>query len=291
MNNLQEKVTICNDAGNRGSNNAFIDQHIVITGGSSGLGFELARQLILMGARLTLLARDTVKLASAAEKLQYLHPSAQVVTEAVDVCDEVAVTNVMQCIAETAGGIDMLINSAGILREGYFEQLSTQSFRDVMEINLFGIIHAIHAALPYLKKSQGRLVNIASMAGLTGVFGYTPYCSAKYALVGFTEALRYELHPLGISVSLACPGEFNSPMVDELDRNRTAENRAHTLMIPKVSVDTIAREILSGILKNRFLIIPGQKARWAAFGIRHFPGIIRAVGDQKVAQTRRNSRD
>lgn len=264
----------------------FRDLHIVITGGSSGLGLELARRLADEGARLTLVARDPKKLAQAAAELRKRQPAVRVGVESLDVGDEDATNQSMQRIAEANGGIDVLINSAGILREGRFEKLPMQAFRDVMEINYFGLVHATRAALPHLKASHGRLVNIASMGGLTGVFGYTPYSGAKHALVGLTESLRYELKPMGIRVHLVCPGEFDSPMVDELERTRTPENRAHTLTIPKATVAKIAQSTLSGIRSNRFLIVPGALTRIAAFNIRHFPRVTRAVGDRAVARAR-----
>ena len=181
----------------------------------------------------------------------------------------------------------MLINSAGILREGYFENLPMSTFREVMETNFFGLLNATRAALPYLKSTRGRLVNIASLGGLAGVFGYTAYCSSKHALVGLTESLRYELQPQGIRVHLICPAEFDSPMVDELDKNRTPENRAQVQTIPKSSVDMIVKDTLAGIRAERFLIIPGGLARIAAFGLRHFPSIFRANGDRTLRKVYR----
>jgi 3-dehydrosphinganine reductase len=193
----------------------------------------------------------------------------------------------MERIAQSGGGIDVLINSAGILREGHFETLPMSAFREVMETNFFGLLNVTRAALPYLRASHGRLVNIASVAGLAGVFGYTPYCSSKHALVGLTESLRLELVPQGIRVHLVCPAEFDSPMVDELDTYRTPENRAQVQTIPKSSVDTIAKDTLAGIRAERFLIVPGTTARLAAFGLRHFPGFFRANGDRTVRKVYR----
>ncbi|MGH8461266.1 MAG: SDR family NAD(P)-dependent oxidoreductase [Stenotrophobium sp.] len=265
----------------------FRNKHIIITGGSSGLGLELAAMLAAEGARIALIARDSTKLAEVAGELRRQYPAAQIDVVSVDVRDEAAISETMRTLATKNDGIDMLINSAGILREGYFERLPMQDFRDVMEINYFGLLHATRAALPYLKKSSGRLINIASMAGLTGAFGYTPYCAAKHALVGLSESLRYELRPMGVAVHLVCPAEFDSPMVDELDRNRTPENRAHTLTIPKATVEQIAAGTLSGIRANRFLIVPGGLTRAAAYNICHFPGVSRMLGDRVVAKAYR----
>lgn len=265
----------------------FRDQIIVITGGSSGLGLELGRRLAAQGARLTLIARNRPRLEQAAQELCACDGGADVSVESLDVRDEAATHACMQRIADARGRIDMLINSAGILREGYFEKLALKDFRDVMEINYFGLLIATRAALPHLRASRGRLVNIASMAGLTGAFGYTAYCASKHAMVGLTEALRYELEPLGIKLHLVCPGEFDSPMVDELDRYRTAENRAHAQTIPKATVATIADATLAGIRAERFLIVPGVATRLVSFANRHFPALTRAFGDRTIKRVRR----
>jgi 3-dehydrosphinganine reductase len=265
----------------------FRDQVIVITGGSSGLGLELAHRLAAEGARLTLIARDRHKLDQAAQELRDRHGGAHVAVESLDVRDEAAINACLRRIADTYGRIDMLINSAGILREGYFDKLALEVFREVMEVNYFGLLIATRAALPHLRASRGRLVNIASMAGLTGAFGYTSYCASKHALVGLTEALRYELEPQGIRVHLVCPGEFDSPMVDELNRYRTPENRAHVLTIPKASAAAIADATMAGIRADRFVIVPGTATRLAAFAIRHFPGLMRALGDRAIRRVQR----
>lgn len=266
----------------------FRDLHVVITGGSSGLGLELAYRLAAQGARLTLVARDLTKLEEAAAEVRLRTPGARIGVESLDVRNEEAAAASMQKIAEGNGGIDVLINSAGILREGRFEKLPMKEFRDVMEINYFGLLNTTRAALPHLKKSRGRLVNIASMAGLTGAFGYTAYCSSKHALVGLSDTLRYELKPMGIRVHLVCPGEFESPMVDELDKNRTPENKAHALTIPKATVETIADGTLAGIRAGKFMIVPGLATRIVALALRYFPGLTRALGDRTIARVQRN---
>lgn len=266
----------------------FRDLHVVITGGSSGLGLELAHRLAAEGARLTLVARDLNKLEEAAAEIRQRMPGARVGVASMDVRDEEAAAALMQEIAEANGGIDMLINSAGILREGCFERLPMKEFRDVMEINYFGLLNTTRAALPHLKKSRGRLVNIASMAGLTGAFGYTSYCASKHALVGLSDALRYELKPMGVRVHLVCPGEFDSPMVDELNKDRSPENRAHALTIPKATVEAIAEGTLAGIRADKFSIVPGLATRLVALAIRYFPGLTRALGDRTIAKVQRH---
>ncbi len=255
---------------------------VVITGGSSGLGLALAEALALRGARVALLARDRSRLDRAAAAVRSRVPNAIINAYAFDVGEDQGLVTGFEQIAGDLGGIDLLINSAGILREGYFDTFSNQDLHQVMEINLFGALNVVRAALPHLERERGRILNIASVAALTGVFGYVAYCASKHALLGASDALRAELGPRGIRVQVACPGEFDSPMVEEMEKTRTPENRAHVLALPKTPMEVIVRDILRGLDSGGFLIIPGRQARLFAFGLRHFPTISRFIGDRKV---------
>jgi len=255
---------------------------VLLTGGSSGLGLALAEPLLRRGDHVTLVARDAAKLATAAEQLRARVPAAEVHVLSLDVSGADVEAGVASAVAHM-GGLDLLINSAGVLREGYFEKLTEQDYRETFDINYFGTLRTIRAALPFLKQSRrGRIVNVASVAALTGVFGYTAYCSSKYALLGFSEALRVELKPQGITVQVVCPPEFDSPMVDALDQTRTPENQAHTLTIPKLEVSTVVSAIMAGLDEQTFLIVPGTQTRLMALGIRCLPGLSRWVADQRI---------
>lgn len=260
-----------------------MSRRILITGGSSGLGLSLAHALAARGDTLALLARDAKKLEAAAEAVRAKTPGARVFTVACDVQDVPALETAFSRVVESMGGLDVLVNSAGVLREGYFESLDLATHREVMDINYFGTLHAIRAALPHLRRSgRGRIVNIASIAGLSGVFGYTAYCASKHALVGLTESLRFELEPQGLVVQLVCPGEFDSPMVDALDRSRTPENRAHAHTIPKVGVDVIVDTVVRGLEGEDFFLVPGTLAKLSVFALQHFPRVGRFLGDLRV---------
>ncbi len=257
----------------------FDGRSVVITGGSSGLGLALADALAARGAELTLVARDRARLTTAAEGIGASHPALSPRTIALDIGDVDAVRAGFAKIER----VDILINCAGVLKEGYFESLPTMAFREVMEVNYFGALNVIRATLPQLRRAQGKIVNVASAAGLSGVFGYTAYCAAKHALIGFSDALRYELRPMGVMVQTVCPGEFDSPMVRALEHTRTPENRAHTLTIPKTRMSTIVRDTLRGVERGRPMIVPGAFTRGAVLATRLAPGLARAVGDRRVA--------
>jgi 3-dehydrosphinganine reductase len=261
----------------------------VITGGSSGLGLALGHALAAGGDRVILVARDAARLQAAGSGIAQECVTHTVFCKVGDVANGADIQKVVDQIAAEHGGIDLWINSAGIMREGYFENLTDTDFREVFDTNLFGTVNCVRAALPYLLKSKGQIVNIASMAAHTGVFGYTAYCASKHALKGFTESLFHELHPRGITVQLICPPEFESPMAAALDRGRTPENTAHTLMIPREPVDVIVRATLKAIATGRYHTITGFNARVMGFAIQHFPVLARAIAQLKIrhVQTKR----
>lgn len=267
----------------------FKDRVVVITGGSSGLGKALAARLAGKGAVLALIARDRKKLEEARDEIMPLCLSGRTVEIfPADVADFKSVEKTFSAISERLSPPDILINSAGILKEGYFETLPMETFRGVMEINFFGTLNCIRAAMPYFKKKgAGRIVNISSLGGRFGSFGYTAYCSSKFAVVGLTETLRCELKPQNIRMHLVCPAEFESPMVDELNTYRTGENRVMTQTAPVLSLDRVADETLAGIMRNRYCIIPGRVSRLLDLTNRWFPSISRAFVDWRIKKVYR----
>ncbi|MBN1365795.1 MAG: SDR family NAD(P)-dependent oxidoreductase [Syntrophaceae bacterium] len=258
----------------------FEGKNIVITGGSSGLGLAIAKELVVRGAAVALIARNREKLEAAKAEIEKVGGKAYIYSS--DVSNIEAITGTFPKIVAEIGAPDILINSAGILREGYFDKLSVETFREVIETNYFGVLNSIKAALPFIIKNRGRIVNIASVGGMMGVFGYTSYCSSKFALVGLTESLRYEVKPLGVKVHLVCPSEFDSPMTEHLNDTRTPENKAQTLTIPRYDIDAMVRDTIKGIEKGKFIIVPGLLCRLTVFGARHFPAITRMVSDFKI---------
>ena len=172
--------------------NTFNNKVIVITGGTSGLGLDLAKLLAPEGAKLVWAGIDSTEADQACKSVLEVSQNATVHGVHLDVTDSTSVNSFQNEVQQKHEHIDILINCAGILKEGYFENLSEDAFQQVMNVNFFGMLKMIKTFLPMLKQSQGRIVNIASMAGLEGVFGYTPYCSSKHAVVGLTKCLDFE---------------------------------------------------------------------------------------------------
>lgn len=258
-------------------------QKIVITGGSSGLGLALARHYARQDADIALIARNAQKLAAVAAELNLLG-SGQVLQRSIDVANTDEAQREIPPLIEELGGIDLLINSAGILKEGYFHELPASAFEQVMAVNVFGLINTVRAALPAIEASRGQITNVASLGGFAGGFGYSAYCTSKFAVVGFTETLRAELKPRGVKVQLLCPSEFDSAMVDELDSYRTPENRACVLSIPKMSIDAVTAASVKCIASNAFTCFPGGNTKVAAWAFRHLPSLARRMIDRTIAK-------
>lgn len=183
----------------------FSGASVVITGGSRGLGLVVARQLASEGARITLLARDAGELGRAQLDLERF--GAQVSAAACDIRDRAQVDRTIAEIAADRGGIDVLINDAGIIQVGPVEHMTIEDFENALATHFWGPLHTILAALPHLRQSRlARIVNISSIGGKIAVPHLLPYSASKFALTGLSSGLRAELAKDGVRVTTVCPG-------------------------------------------------------------------------------------
>ncbi len=263
----------------------FDGQVIIITGGSSGIGKALAGHLVRRGGHVALVARDEDRLAAVQQQLRQTAGAGQrIETFSCDVSDPGAVEKTVGTIADLLGPPEVLVNSAGILRESYFEKQTLETFHELMDINFYGTLNFIKATLPHFKqKGTGRIINICSLAGQVGVFGYSGYCASKHAVRGLTHSLCYELKPQGIKVHIVYPPETDTPMVDDINTYRTRENRIMVKTVPLLlSADAVARDVVRGVERDRFEIVPGLLSRILGFFERIFPALSRMVVDRRI---------
>jgi len=177
-------------------------KQVLITGGSRGLGLELARVCLAKGARVALLGRDADTLASAREEL-----GDGALTFACDVADRGAVRATVDSIVERAGDIDVVIHCAGQIQVGPYKSMTPGDFKSELDTHLFGAIHVVDAVLPSMReREKGHIVLISSVGGLVAVPHLLPYSASKFALAGYGEGLRAELANDGISVTTVYPG-------------------------------------------------------------------------------------
>jgi len=183
---------------------AFADQVVVVTGASEGIGRAFCIALAPQRPRFVLAARNRERLESLAEECRRLGAQARVVPT--DVTDEDACRALIDSAVTAFGRIDVLVNNAGGTMWTRLDEIRDLSiFERLMRLNYLGSVYPTFHALPHLKHSRGRIVAVASMAGLIGVPTRTGYSAAKHAVIGFFDSLRIELLDSGVSVTLICP--------------------------------------------------------------------------------------
>jgi short-subunit dehydrogenase len=261
----------------------FSNKLAFITGGSSGIGLATANLLAAQGCNLVLFARGEKMLDDACKtiKTKMDNPSQRVDYLSMDVANNDDVQKKIKIAVEKFGIPDILINSAGIGAGNYFENISYEQFDRLMKINVYGTRNAISAILSFMKqKGGGHIVNLSSVAGHIGMFGYTLYSTSKYAIVGFSECLRSELKRFNITVTLVCPPEVKTPFVEEEAKTLPREARFVKNMAGLLTPEQAAKAIVRGIQRKKFLVIPGFMANSLLFWHRISNGLLtRLPGD------------
>jgi 3-dehydrosphinganine reductase len=249
--------------------------HAIVTGGSSGIGLAVAHELVRRGARVSLVARGEERLDKAANELRAeAGDDTRVATAAVDVADRAALEASFADLSEKQGPCDILVASAGLTYPGYFEQLDFDHFRELMEVNYFGVLHAVRAVAPsMIERRGGSIVAISSTAGLIGVFGYSAYGPTKFAVRGLFETLHSELAPYGIHVGCVFPPDTETPQLSFEEPLKPSETRAISGSIKPISAEQVARVTLAGIEKGKFWIMADMQTRLLA----RFGGLGREV--------------
>ncbi len=265
-------------------------QHVFITGGSSGIGLALALQAGAAGARLSLLGRDPAKLETAAAAVRAATGAATVVTCSADVADEAAVQAALRQAETVHGPIDLLITSAGVARPGYFEEVPVAVFERTMAVNYFGTLYALKAVIPGMRaRGRGAVVLISSGAGLVGLFGYTPYSPSKFALRGLAEALRAELKPAGIAVTIVYPPDTDTPQLTEENLTKPPETKALTAGGGLWTAEAVARATLTAVRRGRFSVTPGFQLTTLAWLHSLIAPVLRWSFDRIAARARREA--
>ena len=180
----------------------FNNKVVVITGGSDGIGKALIEVLIPLGAKVATCGRNHDKLY----KLRMEYSNVMLHTMACDVSDEKDCQRFIESTIETFGGIDILINNAGISMRSLFNDVDTEVLRKVMDTNFFGAVYCTKYALPSIMERKGTVVGVSSIAGYRGLPGRSGYSASKFALQGWLESLRTELLHTGTEVMWVCPG-------------------------------------------------------------------------------------
>lgn len=197
---------------------------VLVTGAASGIGKSTARRLMRMGCHVY--AAD-LSVAAVTAALQDVVSDGSFTALSCNVTDPEAVTRVAAAVRDGSRGLWGVVNSAGISHapidiknpthiQSGLEKGVNESYQPVMDVNFFGTVRVNQAVFPFIMESQGCVVNIASVAGHVGLPGLAPYCASKFAVLGYSDAVRRELAPYGVSVCTVCPGFVQTPMVNNI---------------------------------------------------------------------------
>ncbi|ACL57835.1 SDR family NAD(P)-dependent oxidoreductase [Methylobacterium nodulans] len=265
------------------------DRTALITGAASGIGAALAEALASRGARLALVDRDAEGLGRVAAALDGRAPA--VTSHLLDVTDAAGVAGLPETVLARHGGLDLLVNNAGVALAGRFEDLSLADFDWVMEVNFRAVVRMTHAFLPaLLRRPEAQIVNLSSLYGIIAPAGQTAYAASKFAVRGFSEALRHEhagsglhvmvVHPGGVATAIARNARTGAG-VDPAEAARGREAFERHLKLPAAAA---AAQILHGIERRRPRLIVGADARQVAIlqrlmPVRYWSVIRRALGE------------
>ncbi len=256
----------------------FAGKIAAITGAASGLGEALAMQLAEAGCHLALSDVQSDPLSAVAEKAS--KHGVTCTTHEVDVASREAVEQYARDVQASHGGAHMIFNNAGVALADHVESLSYEDFEWVMNINFWGVVHGTKSFLPLLRQADdAHIINISSLFGLGAVPSQAAYNASKFAVRGFTEALKMELADSPINVSSVHPGGIKTNIVrngriSESSVSMTKESLSERFDT-KLAITTpekAARTVLQGVLKNRRRILVGTDARIVDKIIRLFPG-------------------
>jgi len=231
------------------------NKRILLTGASSGIGAALAPMLAKEGANLVLLARRKERLDEIAEQIgQQFGSDRKIVLIDGDITDAQVRHRAVQSAVEQLGGLDMLINNAGVGATALFEDSTPETLRRVFEVNFFALFELTQLALPHLKQgTEPMVVNLSSIVGLRGVPHYGVYGAAKFAVTGLSESMRAEFSRYGIDVLLVCPGTTQTEFFDVLHQSTSAP----TLPTHRaVTSEYVATRIVRAMKQGKRKIIP-----------------------------------
>lgn len=256
---------------------------VIITGASSGIGKACAIAFGKRGANIVISGRNKENLEQAAQELQ--KTGAQILAVTGDVSNEEDCKLLIEKTIEQFGGIDILINNAGISMRALFKDLQLDVIRKVMDINFWGTVYCTKYALPYLLKTKGSVVGISSIAGYNGLPGRTGYSASKFAMQGFLDALRIENLKTGLHVLVACPGYTASNVRNAaLVADGSSQGESPRDEEKMMSAEEVAEEIVRAVEKRKRTIVLTGQGKLAVWMNKFFPALTDKLVFNAVAK-------
>jgi short-subunit dehydrogenase len=267
----------------------FVNKNVYITGGSSGIGLSTASMLAGAGANVIIFARTREKLEIALKQIeqQRVSPAQRFAFQRLDVADHGMVNEVMSAAVKDFGVPDLLINCAGRAYPRYFEDIGYAQFDDTLKTNLYSIWSTVSVLVPFMKQKGGTIVNVSSIAGFVGVFGYTDYSASKFGIIGLSEALKQELRQYGISVAVLCPPDTETPGFATENLTKPEETKAISKSAKVMQPDEVAKALIAGIRKDTFMIIPGFDGKLTHVMKGLFPSVVDLVMEGTIRKVQK----
>jgi 3-dehydrosphinganine reductase len=262
---------------------------VIVTGGSSGIGLATAIAFAADGYDVAIIARNPERLerARAEIALACRDDAQRVTTGRADLSDFDMGRAALEALRDEGFAPDVIVNSAGVIVPGEFVSMTLEDIEANMSHGFWSVLYPCRVVAPWMiERHAGHIINVSSVAGFFGVYGYTAYAAAKYAVMGFTEALRSELKPHGVKVSVICPPDVETPGLEFERTLRPPETDVIAGNVKPISADVVAAAILKAVDTGRYMVIPDRRSRlyFRVKGIA--PEIFHAVVDSDVAKTR-----
>lgn len=265
----------------------FNGQVVLITGVSSGIGRQLAIDLAEKGATVIGCGRSEERLQETLTEMRRTSPSSAI--HVCDVGDQAQVNSIVRKVLSDYGKVDILINNAGFGLYQSFVDIPLESIEAMIRTNFLGAVYCTKAVLPsMIERRSGHIVNISSVAGKIGTPNMASYCATKFALIGLTESLYHELRPLGINVSVVCPGPVRTKM--HLLFDRMAPGAPGFLVLKP---EEVSRAVIRSIQKEKFQVVIPFWLALACFIKGLMPNLFRLVSYQalRLRSARKTKRD
>ncbi|MCP3142884.1 SDR family oxidoreductase [Pyxidicoccus xibeiensis] len=247
-------------------------QRIFITGGASGLGKALALRFARAGWKVCIADLNDARGAETLKELSALGPDAHYLR--CDVTREEELVSAAEALTARWGGVDVVVNNAGVAQAGAIEDVSIDNWRWIIDINLLGVVRGCKVFTPLFKKQgHGHFVNVASMAGLLDVPLMSSYNATKAAVVSLSETLQNELADARIHVSVVCPSFFKTNLTDSLRTTDPTMGATMARLLEKspITADDIANDVFRAVERREFYILPHEEGRKAWLMKRFLP--------------------
>jgi len=235
-------------------------KHVLVTGGSAGIGFELAKSYLSKGANVSIIARNKQKLADAQKSLQtHCKGDQKVLYASVDVSSSLeGISKSLKPLTDDLGDVDVLVNNAGTSSAGTFEETDSSEFQHLFNTNVIGSVNVTKALLAGMKKKDsGRIVFISSQVAMVALHGYSAYAASKWALRGIAEALQMEVKPWNILVSVAYPPDTDTPGYEVEMQSKPELTKKLSESGSVFSAKDVANDIVEGSAKGVYNISTG----------------------------------